>query len=96
MEVTPMAERPVSPEPTSEVTRGAGAVPRSLTFAVERNITSKNIQALLEKVYTMAGCRTCGLLGFDIRFHVVDPAIRTQFQGIDGLADVSEDATLHA
>jgi hypothetical protein len=92
-----MAERPVSAEPTSEGARGAaGTLPRTLTFAVERNITSKNIQALLERVYGMAGCRTCGLLGFDIRLHVVDPAIRTEFKGIDGLADVSQDLNLRA
>lgn len=89
-----MAERPVAPGTSSEIARHVGDVPKALTFSVERSVTPKTIQTLLERVYVMAGCRNCGLLGFDIRFQVVDPAIRTEFKGIDGLVDVSAAASL--
>ena len=90
-----MADKPVAPETSSEI-RGIGDVPKRLTFSLEKGVTRDDIQKLLEKVYTKAGCRNCGLLGYDVHLQVVDPVIRTEFKslGIDTLVDVSAAASL--
>ena len=62
---------------------------QSLSFTLEHRVTDKSIQALLTKLYNAAGCRNCGLVGYDVHLHVVDPASRAQFQDIEGLLDVS-------
>jgi hypothetical protein len=84
-----MADKPVAPESSSELGRIAGRPTQILNFSLEKRVTKQGIQSLLEKVYELAGCRNCGLLGFDVRFHAIDPDMRAQFQGIDGLVDVS-------
>lgn len=89
-----MADKPVPPDTSSEIPRSIGDVPKALTFSLEKSVTRDAIQALLEKVYTMAGCRNCGLLGYDVRLQVVNPAIRTDFKGIDGVVDVTTAASL--
>jgi hypothetical protein len=66
-----------------------GRATQSLNFSLEKGITPQSIEAILQKVYLAAGCRSCGLVGFDIRFHVIDPESRAQFQGIENLVDVS-------
>jgi len=84
-----MADKPVTSESTSELGRFAGRPTQVLSFSFDKRITAQGVQAALEKVYGFAGCRSCGLQGFDVRLHVIDPEARTQFQGIDGLIDVS-------
>jgi hypothetical protein len=91
-----MADKPVSSKASSELGSSAGGRPQQLlTFAVEEQITSKNIQKLLERVYVLAGCRDCGLVGYDVRLQLVNPAIRTEFKGIEGVADVNIAAGAH-
>ena len=65
-----------------------GRATQRLNFSFEKGITPKSIEAILQKVYLEAGCRSCGLLGFDIRFQVIDPESLAAFQGIDHLVDV--------
>ena len=89
-----MADKPVPPETSSEIARNVGDVPRTITFSLEKGVTRKTIDALFERVYNLAGCRNCGLMGFDIHLQVVDPAIRSEFKGIEGVVDVSAAASL--
>lgn len=62
---------------------------QSLSFTLEPGAQDKNIAALLQKVYGMAGCRSCGLVGWDIHLHVINPASREQFKEVAGLLDVN-------
>lgn len=66
-----------------------GRATQRLNFSLDKTITSKSIDAILQKVYIEAGCRACGLLGFDIRFQVIDPESLGAFQGIEKLVNVS-------
>ena len=91
-----MADKPVPADSSSELGRIAGRPTQILEFAIEKRITAENIDGLLKKVYVLAGCRNCGLLGFDVRLHVIDPETRTQFQGIDGLVGVTTSLGAHA
>ena len=62
---------------------------QSLSFTLDHGVQDKTIAAVLQKVYGLAGCRTCGLLGFDIHLHVINPAAREQFQEVAGVLDVN-------
>jgi hypothetical protein len=60
----------------------------SLSFTLSEKVTDKNIQAVLQRIYNRAGCRGCGLLGFDVHLHVINPATRAEFGEVEGLVDV--------
>jgi hypothetical protein len=82
-----MAERPPEGAPLSR--QAAVSPARVLNFTVDKAITPADINTILEKVYRLAGCRGCGLVGFDVRLQVADPALRQEFEGIKGLVNVA-------
>jgi hypothetical protein len=48
---------------------------RSLHFAVKGGVQAKTVHAALDRIFVLAGCRTCGLNGIlDLRINVVNPA----------------------
>lgn len=84
-----MTDQPVSRSAGSEAAAKSLRQTQILNFTLDRRINAESVNKLLERVYVLAGCPACGFGGFDIHFHVVDPAQLKQFQGIEHVTDVS-------
>ncbi len=60
----------------------------SVHIQVTENVTLENLQALLTHITGMTGCRTCGLLGVDLRL-TGDPVEAKQIASLPGVKAVS-------
>ncbi len=53
----------------------AKKIRKSLTLQFNGKVTPEVVQRTLTEIYHMAGCTTCGLLGWDLRLQLGDPEI---------------------
>jgi hypothetical protein len=70
--------------------------PVKVSIRLKKNVTKKQIDTMLERIYRLSGCLTCGLNGFDLQLineSVVNPAINDLAgAGLEGVAGISERA----
>jgi len=50
-------------------------MPRTIELQVSPNITSDQVNQMLQNIYKLAGCPSCGLLGYDLAIRVLPPEI---------------------
>lgn len=55
---------------------------KTLTVGVKPHIKAEQLHKALDEMLRFGGCLACGLIGFDIRFIGVNPAM-DQFRGIE-------------
>jgi hypothetical protein len=60
----------------------------SVHVRVSQNVTLENLQAIVAHLAGMTGCRTCGLLGVDLRL-TGDPAELQQVAKLAGVQSVT-------
>jgi hypothetical protein len=59
----------------------------SVHVRVSQNVTLENLQAIVGHIAGMTGCRTCGLMGVDLRL-TGDPAELQQVAKLAGVQSV--------
>ncbi len=73
------------------VARAGIDIPRpvqKVQIAVKEGIELQELQATLERIVTLAGCRTCGLVGLDLVLRGVDP-VEQHFVDLAGIRSVT-------
>ncbi len=60
----------------------------SLHVRVGQNVTLENLQSIVAHIAGMTGCRTCGLMGVDLRL-TGDPAELQQVAKLAGVQSVT-------
>lgn len=68
--------------------------PVRVSIGLRRNVKKEQVNALLERIYRLNGCLTCGLNGFDLQLisdSVINPIVN-QLAGaqLDGVTGVSQ------
>ncbi len=59
---------------TAQAADALGPIGRSLNLAVKGGVQAKALHVALDRIFELAGCRTCGLNGIlDLRINVVNP-----------------------
>jgi hypothetical protein len=70
------------------------ATPVKLSIQLKKNVKKEQVNALLERIYGLAGCPTCGLNGFDLQLvsnPVINPIVKNLVDAqLDGIAGVSQ------
>jgi hypothetical protein len=64
------------------------AVNPRIDLEISPTITPDRIQAVLERIYKLAGCPACGLGGFDVRLNVIQPEL-AELRQIEGIHNVT-------
>jgi hypothetical protein len=57
---------------------------RRITLAIRRGAKPEQIHRTLDQIFKLSGCLACGLLGFDLHFYGVDPAVEHQLELPEG------------
>jgi hypothetical protein len=69
------------------------AAKRIATLDVEREVSSEDLHALLDRVLDLHGCTACGLVGIDLRFRVPDDLEEelhpSKFEGLRGFRNIA-------
>ncbi len=60
---------------------------RSINIKLSHNVTAEQINAIVSKIGGMTGCRTCGLMGVDLRLSG-DPVERQELVNLPGVDSV--------
>jgi hypothetical protein len=50
-------------------------MPKTIELQIKPNITSDEVNDLLKHIYDLAGCPSCGLLGYDLSIRVLPPEL---------------------
>jgi len=66
----------------------AGNLRGTVHIRVKENVTLENLQSLVGHIVNLTGCRTCGLLGVDLRLSG-DPVEAPQIANLPGVKTVS-------
>jgi hypothetical protein len=61
---------------------------RTVHVQVKENVTLENLHAMVARIVDLSGCRTCGLLGIDLRLSV-DPAEAQDIAKLPGVKGLS-------
>jgi hypothetical protein len=72
----------LNPEPCPWLIAG-----RVVAITVEPNVTAADVHQTLDRIFHLAGCPGCGLLGFDVSL-LGDPGIRQSIEEIPGVKAV--------
>ena len=68
--------------------------PVRVSIRLKKNVKKAQIDALLERIYKLSGCLTCGLNGFDLHLvneAVINPAVNDLAgANLEGVAGVSQ------
>jgi len=84
-----MAEKSLQKQ-TSLTQFGVGRLrPGTVQVTVGNEVSLKDLQALIERIVDLNGCRTCGLNGIDIHLRQIDPVIFDRFADIEAVRDVT-------
>jgi hypothetical protein len=60
----------------------------TVKIRVNENVTLDHLQSIVSHIAGLAGCRTCGILGIDLRL-VGDPAEAQQMAKLPGVKSVT-------
>ncbi len=60
----------------------------TVSIRVAENVTLENLQTILATIGGMCGCRTCGIMGVDLRL-TGDPVETQQLANLPGVKTVS-------
>jgi len=65
----------------SDTPKAATSQPsRRISLTIRRDAKPEQIHRTLDQIFKLSGCLACGLLGFDLHFYGVDPAIEHQLE----------------
>ena len=65
------------------LTRGS-----KVQLSMQAGITREDVHEAIDRVLSLAGCRTCGIASFDIHLLGGDPEVFEKFRDIKGVQDV--------
>ena len=60
----------------------------SVHVSVDENVSLEHLQSIISHIVGMSGCRTCGIMGIDLRL-TGDPAESNQIASLPGVKSVS-------
>jgi hypothetical protein len=70
----------LTPKPALGSTFAKQIQGKTLSVSVHSKIRAKDVHDALEQIFRLSGCTDCGLNGYDVHLHAINPAISDALQ----------------